>query len=270
MRLRVERLALAGTTRTIEFGPGLNIIRGPISTGKSSLMRLLRVAIGGEYSGISPEVDSNVTELGAQLVIGDSAYAVRRRLVSTPTAPVEVAGQDEALVLPAMRTAPNEPMSYGDWLLAKLSLPRLEVPSAPTKLADSTTVRVTVNDYLRYCRVTQEEIDVDVLGSSMWFKDNKRRVVFRIFYGSFDAEAAKLQQRLRELQTEVRALQGDAAAFARFLSGTAFSNRAAIEVELERAVARQQLLSADAAVLVVQTQRDPEAQTLRAEVTVMR
>lgn len=259
----MERLALAGTARAVEFGPGLNVIVGPIATGKSSLMRLLRVALGGEYSGISPEVDENVVELAAQLVIGDADYSVRRRLVTTPTAPVEVAGADEAAVLPALRPAPGDQLSYGDWLLGKLDLPRLEVPSAPTRPGESSTVRVTINDYLRYCRVTQEEIDVDVLGSSQWFKDNKRRVVFRILYGGFDADVAMLQQRLREVQSELRGLQGDTTAFARFLAGTPFANRAALDEELARAVQHRDELHAAAQATVTEAAHVPEAQGVR-------
>src|SRR6266487_4210701 len=229
LRLRIQRLVLMGTSREVSFGPGLNVIHGPISTGKSALMRLLRIALGGDYDGISPEVDAKVTNLAAELLLGDEQYAVRRRMVQTPTASVEVAGDNDALVLPAMRAGPNAPLSYGDWLLEKLGLPRLEVPAAPSRPGDSAFVRVTVNDYLRYCRLTQEEIDVDVLGSSMWFKDHKRRIVFRILYGSFDAEVARLPQRLREVQTELRALRSDETAFARFLEGTAFASRIAIE-----------------------------------------
>jgi hypothetical protein len=263
VRVRVERLDLAGTSRTVEFGPGLNVVLGPISTGKSSLMRLLRVLLGGDYSGISPEVDANVIELAGRVVIGDERYAVRRRLVSTPTATVEVAGEHEAAALPALRPAPGRPLSYGDWLLGKFDLPRLEVPSAPTRPGESTTVRVTVNDYMRYCRITQEEIDVDVLGSSQWFKDNKRRVVFRILYGGFDADVAMLQQRLREVQSELRALQGDTIAFSRFLAGTPFANRAALDDDLARAVDRWNVLHAAAQQTAVEAAKIPEAQALR-------
>lgn len=266
MRLRVQKLVLVGTSREVFFEPGLNVIHGPISTGKSGLMRLLRIALGSEYEGISPEVDGTVTDLACELLLGEEHYGVRRRMVRTSTADVEIAGDNDALVLPAMRAGPGAPLSYGDWLLEKLGLPRLEVPAAPSRPGESAFVRVTINDYLRYCRLTQEEIDVDVLGSSMWFKDHKRRMVFRILYGSFDAEAARLQQRLREVQTELRALQGDESAFARFLTGTAFANRAAIERELQAAVQELLDLRQAAEGIAVQATWQPKAQALRTQV----
>jgi hypothetical protein len=67
---------------------------------------------------------------------------------------------------------------------------------------------VSINDYLRYCRLTQEEIFTDVLGSSRWFTDNKRRIVFRILYGTYDAQIAGLQQQLRDVAGELRVLEG--------------------------------------------------------------
>src|SRR5271165_1379227 len=86
MRLRVDRIALVGTSREVGFAPGLNVIEGPISTGKSALMRLLRVLLGNDFERDWPEVNDAVTDLAGQIVIGDETYAVRRRLITTPTA----------------------------------------------------------------------------------------------------------------------------------------------------------------------------------------
>jgi hypothetical protein len=224
------------------------------------------MALGGEIDGLYPEVKATVNELSAQLSLGDDRYFVRRRLVTTPTAAVEIAGgHDEALSLPAMRSSPTEPLSYGDWLLEKLRLPRLDVPTAPTRPAESGTTRVSINDYLRYCRLTQEEIDVDVLGSSVWFKDNKRRIVFRILYGSYDAEVAALQQRLREVQAELRILESEEAAFGRFLTGTPFANRAELEVRQARAKEALTALSATQVEDVRRARETPHAQRLQVD-----
>jgi len=228
-------------------------------------MRLLRIALGGDVDGVYPEVKATVNGLAVKLQVGEEQYAVRRRLVATATAPVEIAGDDEALSLPAMRSAPTEPLAYGDWLLEKLGLPRLEVPTAPTRPTESATTRVSINDYLRYCRLTQEEIDVDVLGSSVWFKDNKRRIVFRILYGSYDAEVAALQQQLREVQAELRGLQADEAAFVRFLAGTVFANRAQLESQLADAQARLSAFQEEQVAIGHLARQDPRAQQLQVQ-----
>ena len=83
MRLRLNTVALGGTSRNVDFTPGLNVIEGPISTGKTSLMRLLAVVLGAAYDGITPEVDQAVNDLAADLLIGSNHFAVVRRLVKT-------------------------------------------------------------------------------------------------------------------------------------------------------------------------------------------
>jgi hypothetical protein len=249
LRLRVEQLVLVGTSREVKLEPGLNVILGPISTGKSSLMQLIRVFLGGSYTPKRmPEVKAAVSDLAGRLTLGDQEFSIRRPLVTTPTASVEIAGgDDEVLSLPAM-TAASQQMSYGDWLINKLALPVLRVPSAPTRPDESEPVKVSISDYLRYCRLTQEQIDTDVLGSSTWATDYKRRVVFRILYGIYDTEVARLQQSLRELGTEIRRLEGSEAAADLFLQGTSFENRAAVDQRLAEVESQRESLVSESAV----------------------
>jgi hypothetical protein len=267
MRLRVDRIALVGTSREVGFAPGLNVIEGPISTGKSALMRLLRVLLGNDFERDWPEVNDAVTDLAGQIVIGDETYAVRRRLITTPTADVQIAGSgSEVLTLPAMRSTPTQAISYGDWMLDKLELPQIRVPSAPTRPAESESVRVSINDYLRYCRLTQEEIFTDVLGSSRWFTDNKRRIVFRILYGTYDAQIAGLQQQLRDVAGELRVLEGHERASKSFLEGTAFANRAAIERQLSEVRERGAQLREQDKRVAHEANQTPQVQRLRLHV----
>jgi hypothetical protein len=97
--------------------------------------------------------------------------------------------------------------------------------------------------------LTQEEIFTDVLGSSLWYADNKRRMVFRILYGTYDVQIASLQQQLRDVAGELRVLKAQESASKSFLEGTAFANRAAIERQLaeirtRRAALREQQVKA--------------------------
>lgn len=262
MRLRINSLSLVGTSRTVTFEPGLNVIEGPISTGKSSLMRLLAIVLGAAYNGVSPEVDRSVSELAAGIQIGESELAIVRRMVMTDSAPVQIAGDGIVARLPAMRPDATSPISYGTWLLQALGLPTLRVPQAPTRPEDSPFIPVSINDYLRYCRLRQDEIDVDVLGSSNAFRDVKRRYVFRILYGGYDAEVARLQDELRQNEREITRLEQGSGAFEQFLAGSALENRAEIIRELEEARARQATIGADRRALADESQATPDAAEL--------
>jgi hypothetical protein len=265
VRLRINSISLVGTSRSIQFTKGLNVIEGPISTGKTSMMRLLAVVLGAPHDGITPEVDRAVSELAADLRIGERDFAVVRRLVKTDTAPVQIAGEGIAMRLPAMRPDATSALSYGMWLLDSLGLPTLRVPQAPTRPEDSPFVPVSISDYMRYCRLRQDEIDVDVLGSSHPFRDIKRRYVFRIFYGGYDLEVARLQDELRRVGTELSQLEQGSGAFERFLAGTALENRAEINRQLQDARQWQAAIAADRQTLADASQKSPDVARLRTE-----
>jgi hypothetical protein len=191
MRIRIDSLSLVGGDRVFRFGPGLNIITGPITSGKTTLLRLCRVALGTTIDRMPREVTDTVTALGVALTIGDVAYSVVRPLVTTPTAKVDVAGSDGSVLrVPAQRPDATSPLTFSQWMLERLGLPRLQVPSAPTK-PDSDPSPVTVSDYLLYCTLPQGEIDSSVFGHTDAFKDIKRKYVFQILYGYYDVETAE-------------------------------------------------------------------------------
>ncbi len=243
------------------------MIEGPISTGKTSLMHLLAIVVGGAYNGVTPEVDRTVSDLAAEIHIGERDFAVVRRLVTTDTAPVQVAGDGVAARFPAMRPDPTSPKSYGMWLLDALGLPTLRVPQAPTRPEESAFIPVSINDYIRYCRLRQDEIDVNVLGSSNPFRDVKRRYVFRILYGGYDAEVARLQDELRQNERELNGLEQGSGAFEQFLAGTALENRADINRQLEEARARHAAIVADRQALAQAAQVSPDVISLRDRMT---
>ena len=44
--VQIDRLELEGGGRVIEFGSGLNVVYGPIATGKSTVVKLIRALFG--------------------------------------------------------------------------------------------------------------------------------------------------------------------------------------------------------------------------------
>ena len=262
MKLQLEVVDLVGAERRVSFEPGLNVVVGPISTGKSTLLRLCRMLIGAPVEDLPPEVRENVSALAGSVRIADSSYSIVRPLVATQTAKVEVAGAGDAWRLPALRRDPTAPTTYGRWLLDRLGLPMLEVPTAPTRPAESGTTSVTINDYMLYCQLTQDEIDSSVFGHRDTFKNIKRKYVFEILYGLYDATTANLQDELRDAQQEHRQLQSGLTAFEQFLSDTPWENRAAIEARLNSARAGLREAEEASGDIASDATRTPRAQSL--------
>ena len=236
MRVRIESLSLNGTTRQVEFRPGLNVITGSITTGKTTLMRLARGLLGADWAGLAPEVGARSPAVTGTVLIGDDRFLVIRPVNSSQTAVVEIAGDGIALRLPLARPTVAQELTYGQWLLDKLDLPRISVPSAPTRI-ESEPTPVSIRDYLNYCELTQSEIDDSVFFHHDAFKNIKRKYVFEILYGKYGVQTALIQEQIRTLDTQIRALRADRTVLDRLLTDTVWENRADLERRLNEAEA---------------------------------
>ena len=228
MRVQVNSIALEGANRVVSLAPGLNIVTGPIASGKTTLVRYIRFLLGGSLGSLPMEARRNVGAVSGAVELAGDSFSIMRPAVTTTTARVEIAGRDETWRLPA-RSAPDG-ATYVNWLLRQLDLPRIEVPSAPTK-PDSDTTPVSINDYFMYSYLAQDELGFSVLGHRDHYKNIKRRYVFDITYGFYDLNTAQIQERLREVQGRLRVLHSREELFETFFDGTALENRVRIEQE---------------------------------------
>ena len=83
-----------------------------------------------------------------------------------------------------------------------------------------------------YSYLAQEELGFSVFGHRDSFKNIKRKYVFDITYGFYDLKVAQLQDRLRDVNSQLRALRDRQRLFETFFDDTPLENRAAIEYEL--------------------------------------
>ena len=259
MRLRINALTLVGADRRFTPAPNFNVITGSVATGKTTLLRCMRGLLGNRLDQFPREPREAISSLAGQVLIGDDLYDVVRPFVTTDTAKVAIAGADESRRLPAYRPTPEEPLTYGNWLLGKLNLPRLMVPTAPTQ-PDSASSPLSINDYMMYCHLRQDEIDSSVFGHTNQAKNIKRKFAFEVLYGKYDVEISALQEEMREVYNELRRLRGQGKTIAEFIAGTPFENRAVIERSLREAEAELERITANAEELAasVTTESDTE------------
>ncbi|MYB17314.1 MAG: hypothetical protein F4X41_09870 [Chloroflexi bacterium] len=228
--MQVNEIRLEGANRSIAFFPGLNIITGPIASGKTTLVRYLRFLLGSSLKRPPSEARRNVFAVTGSLELADRTYLVMRPAVTTRNARVEIAGGDETWRLPASESPDGN--TYLNWLLARLNLPRIAVPSAPTR-PDSDPTPVSINDYLLYSYLAQNELGFSVFGHHDTHKNIKRKYVFDITYGFYDLDTARIQERIREVQGQLREIRSRQALFDTFFEGTELENRVRIEHELK-------------------------------------
>ena len=262
MRLQVNELRLEGADRAVSFSPGLNIITGPIASGKTTLVRYLRFLLGSPLGQPPIEARTNVVAVSGSVDLADRLFLIMRPAVTTPTARVEIASGDETWRLPS---SSHDGETYANWLLAQLDLPRIEVPSAPTR-PDSDPTPVSINDYLLYSYLAQDELGFSVFGHRDTFKNIKRKYVFDITYGFYDLNTAQIQERLREVQGRLRGIRSRQVLFDTFFDGTPLENRARIEHELREVTDELEQVEGLALDLASVPREAPDTALLQAEI----
>jgi hypothetical protein len=232
-RLEIAEVELVGGGRRVGFTPGFNIIQGDITTGKTTLVRLIRAMLGTVPSELPPEVEY-VTAVRGNVRLGDRSWQIYRPRTTTQDALVEVserqpqAGREPlSLRLPAA----GKDRTYSVFLLDQLGIPAVSVPQARS-MPTGTLAPVTMTDWLGYCVVTGDELDTQVFGHQREYRNRKRRWVFELAYGYYNPELALLSAKLRQLELQIDALDHDVTAASRFLAGTPFADPDALEAQL--------------------------------------
>jgi len=239
--VRIHRIDLVGGSRTIDFAGDFSVIRGSITTGKTTVVRLIRALLGRVPGHLPPETGS-VRSVRGRVSFGESLWEIDRPLVTTKTAMVSLSrrepGEDDepervvdTLRLPAERPTATDPETYTEWLLDRLGIPAVAVPRARTQVTSEASP-VTINDWLLYCIVRDDEIDTTVFGHRDTFVDRKRRAVFELNYGIYDAETAAHQAQLRSVELRLEDLDRSNEAIRTFLKDTPFSSLDSIDEQV--------------------------------------
>jgi hypothetical protein len=244
-RLFVSSVELIGGGREVTMSQGLNLVRGDITTGKTTFVRLLRALLARVSGALPPEVAS-VRAVQGTVQLRQFEWRIYRPLVTTSDAPVEVARVDEDNPEPeAIRlAATGAEASYSSFLLSQLGLPIVVVPEGSSG-ATARLNPVSMTDWLGYCIVTGDELDSEVFGHRETFRDRKRRAVFELIYGLYDSELSDLLAQRRSVELKLDALEHDGDIIAKFLAGTPFADGLVLAAELD--AREQQLIQVRAA-----------------------
>lgn len=276
--LRVHRLDLVGGRRTIDFVAEFSVVRGSITTGKTTIVRLLRALLGRVPSHLPPETGV-VRSVRGRVSFGSELWEIDRPLVTTKTAIVSLSRREaidaddhgneelivDALRLPAERSTAAEPVTYMEWLLGQLGIPSVAVPRARTDVTSESSP-VTINDWLLYCIVRDDEIDTMVFGHKDTFTDRKRRAVFELNYGIYDAEIADLQAQLRSVELRLQDLDHSNEAVRAFLKDTPFSSLDDIDEQASQVRVMIAEINKQSASAAAEGLEESQSQLLRREV----
>lgn len=201
--VRFVKLVLTSPAKNyaVEFHAGINLIAGPMYTGKSSVLELLDYALGASMPPNYPEL-TKCSDVLVEMVVNGETLTLRRNLKSTSAkahlyeaALLQVLTGEATPIEILLRHNQTQP-SISLAILERLDLATFKVKTAPTK-EDSDTNSFSLRDLLFLIY-----IDQDRMGSKTSFFEDvpakaiKWKAAFEIVHELFDASAAALAEAL--------------------------------------------------------------------------
>jgi hypothetical protein len=204
IRMRIEEMILATEAEEYHFSftSPCTVLQGPVGTGKSSLLELIKFALGGT-AVLTPVVRSEVRAVQARVNLAGSPLTLRRGLGRDAATVQVIDSRDEGEVRRfSVRPRPDQ-QSLSDALLEILGIPRVKIPRARTR-ATGASVPLTFNDLYAYLYVEQQDIDRSVVHHTEFFREPKRRAVFELLFGLADADQLAAETELGQVRDALR------------------------------------------------------------------
>lgn len=202
-RLRLDSLTLLGSRKNyvVSFKDGFNLISGPTSTGKTSILEMIDYALGAKSHKAYIEIGNSCSHVELVIDIGTERYQIRRQLFDF-NAEVIVSDWNEEkqkfLFYNRFEVdVPSNPNSLSAFLIEKLGLANLSIRGQA----------FSFRDIYKYCYLKQTEIDnEDILGEKIWEKNFKRKATFQIIYKTYNEAIEAYMKTLEEKRAEEQEL----------------------------------------------------------------
>jgi len=252
IRLMVAGVTLLapGNSYSVRFQSGVNIVAGPISTGKSSVLALLDYVLGSSHRPTYPEI-AKCSDVLVEFRLGAELLTVQRSLHSVHRKARIYEGDIESVLKHGMEgeevSAVHNPAekSVSREILRRLGLDNIKVKTAPSQQASDVST-FSVRDLMHFIYVDQDRIDSQ---KSAFFEQHlpvaiKWRAAFEIVTGLYDEVAAALSATMKDAYAEIAQHQLYLDNVRLFLTRSHVPPIEKLQKELAAIIAERQILDA--------------------------
>lgn len=224
MNVKLVSLELVFKQATVDipFSTRLTFVHGQVGTGKSSIARLIDWCLGDDMD-FTPRLNDELVSAGLRLEVGSYlALIVRDREDKTHVrlSFTRDGAEPENRVVPIKTTGadwdPRTPETLSDYLFVLAGLTPLRVPKSRKK-ADTKLERLSFRDFLAFCYLPQENLNVSLLRFGEPHRERKSADVMRALLGLFSERQQRLQAESDALLRESNKLRLQADEVATFL-----------------------------------------------------
>ena len=234
--IRELRLDAPTDSKVYRFDPGVNLILGSVGTGKTSMLQVIKYALGGNAT-LSRAVRETVVATTLSVQFGSQRMLIHRALGEPG---LQITDDDGTLAYSAVGQRSLTPVS--DRYLDALEIPRIRLPRSRSR-PTSDTVSVSFWDVFEYLYLNQTQMDTSIVHHTDSVRDAKRRATFELLYGITDEDLARLEVERGRLRSDISAAKRRIESIGQFLTASKVPAEAELRLALEKVSA--EALSAD-------------------------
>ncbi|WP_106795131.1 AAA family ATPase [Aquimarina sp. Aq78] len=223
----------------IDLSHQISLFHGQIGSGKSSLVRLIDYALGGNLE-YTPAIRQELVSCTLNLRIGDNEAILERNIESGTNIRVTWSDSENkgaTILAPIVKS--NEAIwnenifNLSDLLFYLLGM---DYPMArKSKLQESTSmVRVSFREFMWYCYLDQDHLDSSFFRLEDTFKRNKSKDVLRYVVGYHSDELSKLESELYNTKDQINNTVSNISNLKKLLEKFDFDSAEDIEAKILR------------------------------------
>lgn len=223
-KIRISRLRLKGLNKDYDYGfsPGLNIIAGPISTGKTSILEFIDYCLGAKSHPEHIEIQNKVTRVQLEIELNNELLVIERPLFSSDSKVTihecslcELDAEHPTKIVQSPHRRDTE--SISSYILDGLGLVDIKLKEAPTQ-DGSDYDTLSLRNLMWYSFLKNERLDSkDLLFESSFIKNIKLKQVFDIIFKAHANEKATLSFQIRDLENRINRLKNEIETLTSFL-----------------------------------------------------
>lgn len=256
VRLHQLRVKARQSVEIVDFGDRLTFFHGPVSTGKSTIARLIDYCFGGELER-TPAIRQEFVACELVATLGENQVLFERGSQDSSVRVTWSDGQNQPWSVTAPLAAAETPIwaedvfNLSDLIFRLVGLVPMKVRRSKLD-PESALVRLSFRELLWYCYLSQDHLDSSFYRLEEPFKRLKSLDVMRFVTGLHSERMAELDMELMRTLAEQRAKREAVTQLQEFIKRYSLGQEtdldaelALVRVELSAALERRRDLEAD-------------------------
>lgn len=250
MRVQLQSIKIftRRTTERIDFSEGVTFLHGPVSTGKSTVARLIDYCFGGDLER-TPAIQQEFVAVELSIVLGNYNCTLERAATDTQSVRVTWSGpNDETGSVNAPLDSQNELLidaevyNLSDLIFYLCGVTPIKVHKR-SRDPESPLIRLSIRDILWYCYLDQTHLDSSFFRLEDPFRGRKSQDAMRFFTGLYSERLSQLEDELMGTIDEQRSKREAVRQIRSFMTRFELGSESDIMKQLQ--IAEQELANAE-------------------------